>query len=97
MVILKDAGDQDAGPAPDKEELQPAFYHKLPPDLHFEVIYSALGLTIGGGNFAQACLANKTPYLGFGLTETHVVELDKYLIMWVKGKMGTEGHSLCRK
>ena len=40
MVTLKDVGDQDAGPAPDKEELQPAFYHQLPPGLHLEVIHS---------------------------------------------------------
>ena len=33
----------------------------------------------------------------FGLTETHVVELEKYLIMWVKDNMGTDGHPLCRK
>ena len=32
MVTFKDVGDQDAGPAPDKEELQPALYHQLPPD-----------------------------------------------------------------
>ena len=30
MVTFKDVGHQDAGPAPDKEELQPAFYHQLP-------------------------------------------------------------------
>ena len=40
MVTLKDVGDQDAGPALDKEELQPACYHQLPPDLHLEVIHS---------------------------------------------------------
>jgi hypothetical protein len=42
-------------------------------------------------------LTKRIPYLGFGLTETHVVELEKYLIMWVKDNMGTEGHPLCRK
>ena len=46
---------------------------------------------------AQACLTKRIPYLGFGLTETHVVELEKYLIMWVKDMMGTEGHPLCRQ
>ena len=45
----------------------------------------------------QACLTKRLPYLGFGLTETHVVELEKYLIMRVKDMMGTEGHPLCRK
>ena len=33
----------------------------------------------------------------FGWTETYVVELDKYFIMWVKDKMDTEGRPLCRK
>ncbi len=56
MVTLKDAGDQDAGPAPDKEELQPAFYHQLPPDLHLEVIHyfnvvGLLDLAVGGGSW----------------------------------------------
>ena len=37
------------------------------------------------------------PYVGVGLTETHVVELDKYLIMWVKDNIGAEGHPLCKK
>ena len=46
---------------------------------------------------AQACLTKRIPYLGFGLTEAHVVELEKHLIMWVKDMMGTEGHPLCRK
>ncbi|MFM7979305.1 MAG: hypothetical protein ACKPKO_08320, partial [Candidatus Fonsibacter sp.] len=35
-------------------------------------------------------------YLGFGLTETHVVELEKHLIMWVNDKMGSECHRLCK-
>jgi hypothetical protein len=39
MATLKDVVDQDAGPAPDKEELQPVLYHQLPPDLHLEVIH----------------------------------------------------------
>ena len=56
MVALKDVGDQDAGPAPDKEELQPAFYHCLPPDLHLEVllyfnVVGVLDLTVGGGSW----------------------------------------------
>ena len=42
-------------------------------------------------------MTKRIPYLGFGLTETHVVELEKYLTMWVKDMMGTEGHPLCRK
>ena len=46
---------------------------------------------------AQACLTKRIPYLGFVLTKTHVVELEKYLLMWVKDTMGTEGHPLCRK
>lgn len=102
MVTLKDSGDQDAGPAPNKEDLQPVFYHQLPPDYHIEVIHSfnvvgVLDLTAGGGQLAQACLTKRIPYLGFGLTEVHVVELEKYLIAWVKDMMGTEGHPLCRK
>jgi len=39
MVTLRDVGDQDASPAPDKEELQPVYYHQLPPDIHLEVIH----------------------------------------------------------
>ena len=46
---------------------------------------------------AQACLTKRIPYLGFGLAEAHVVELEKYLFMWVKDMMCTEGHPLCRK
>ena len=50
-----------------------------------------------GGQLAQAFLTKRIPYLGFRCTETHVVELEKYLIMWVKDILGTEGHPLCRK
>ena len=46
---------------------------------------------------AQACWTTRIPYLGFGLTEARVVELEKYLTMWVKDMMCTEGHRLCRK
>ena len=46
---------------------------------------------------APACLTKRIPYLGFGLTETHVVELEKYLIMRVKDNMGPDGDPLCRK
>ena len=58
------------------------FYHPLPPGLHLEVIQSfnvvgVLALTVGGGQLAQACLTKRIPYLGFGLTEAHAVELDK--------------------
>ena len=56
MVTLKDVGDQDAGTAPDKNEVQPVFYHQLPPELHLEVIHSynvvgVLDLTSGGGSW----------------------------------------------
>ena len=59
MVTLKDVGDQDAGPTPDKEELQPVFYHPLPPDLHLEVIRSFNVIGVFGswqleGQLAQA-------------------------------------------
>ena len=58
MVTLKDVADQDAGPAPDKEELQPTFYHQWPPGLHLEDIHpfkvvGVLDLTVGG-QLAQA-------------------------------------------
>jgi len=56
-----------------------------------------LDLAAGGGHAAQACLTKRIPYLGFGLTETHVVELEKFLSNWVRDVMGTEGHPLCRK
>ena len=46
---------------------------------------------------AQACLAKRILYLDFGLKEAHVVELEKYLAMWVKDMMCTEGHPLCKK
>ena len=102
MVTLKDVGDQGAGAVPDKNEAQPAFYHQLPPELHLEVIHSynvvgVLDLTAGGGQLAQSCLTKRIPYLGFGLTEAHAVELEKYLTMWVKDMMCTEGHPLCKK
>ena len=102
MVTLKDVGDQDAGPAPDKDELQPVFYHQLPPGLHLEVIHSfnvvgVLDLTAGWGQLAQACLTKRMPYFGLGLTEAHAVALEKLLITWVKDKLGTEGHPLCKK
>ena len=82
LVTLKDVGDQDAGPVPDKEELQPVFHHQLPPNLHLEVIHSfnvvgAFGLDSWRGQLAQACLTKRIPYLGFGLTETHVAEREK--------------------
>ena len=56
LVTLKIVSDQDAGPAPDKDELRPVFYHQLPPGLHLEVIHSlnvvgVLGLTVGGGRW----------------------------------------------
>ena len=40
MVTLQDVGDQDAGPAPDKEELHPAIYRQSPPGLHREANHS---------------------------------------------------------
>ena len=75
MVTLKDVGDQDAGPAPDKDELQPVFYHQLPPGLHLDVSHSlnvvgVFGLDSWRGQLAQACLTKRIPYLGFGLRNT---------------------------
>ncbi|MFM7979963.1 MAG: hypothetical protein ACKPKO_11675 [Candidatus Fonsibacter sp.] len=35
-------------------------------------------------------MTKRISYLGFGLAETHVVELEKYLILWVEDNMGTE-------
>ena len=40
MVTWKDVGDKDAGPSPDKDELQPAIYHQLPTYLYLYVIHS---------------------------------------------------------
>ncbi|MFM7980807.1 MAG: hypothetical protein ACKPKO_15955, partial [Candidatus Fonsibacter sp.] len=102
VVTLKDVGPQDAGPAPENDELQPVIYHQLPTELDLKVINSfnvvgVLDLATGGGQFAQTCLTKRIPYLGFGLTETHVVELGQYLILWVTDNMGTEGNLLCRK
>ena len=54
-------------------------------------------MTAGGGQLAQACLTKRPPYLGSGLTEAHVVELEKYLTMWVKDTMCAAGHPLCKK
>ncbi|MFM7984226.1 MAG: hypothetical protein ACKPKO_33380 [Candidatus Fonsibacter sp.] len=39
----------------------------------------------------------ENPYLGFGLTEAHVAEREKYMILWVKDGVGIKCHSLCRK
>ncbi|MFM7981552.1 MAG: hypothetical protein ACKPKO_19760, partial [Candidatus Fonsibacter sp.] len=65
--------------------------------IHYFNVVDVWGLTTGRGQLAHYCLSNRIPYLGFGLTETHVVEPEKYIILWVKDNMGTEGHSLCRK
>ena len=54
-------------------------------------------MTAGWEQLAQACLTKRIHYLGFGLTETHVADLDKYLIVWVKDEMGTDGRPICNK
>jgi len=100
MLTTKDE-DKDTEP-PSKDELQPVFFNQLPVDYYMELIHSynvvgMLDLAAGGGHAAQACLTKRIPYLGFGLTETHVVELEKFLVGWVRDMMGTEGHPLCRK
>ena len=100
MLISKE-DDKDTEP-PKKDDLQPVFFHQLPVDYYLELIHSynvvgMLDLAAGGGHAAQACLTKRIPYLGFGLTETHVVELEKFLVSWVRDMMGTEGHPLCRK
>ena len=100
MLISKE-DDKDAEPTK-KDDLQPVFFHQLPVDYYLELIHSynvvgMLDLAAGGGHAAQACLTKRIPYLGFGLTETHVVELEKFLVGWVRDMMGTEGHPLCRK
>ncbi|MFM7984182.1 MAG: hypothetical protein ACKPKO_33155, partial [Candidatus Fonsibacter sp.] len=56
MVTLEDVDDQDAGPAPDNDELQPVFYHQLPTDLYLQLIHSfngvgVLELTVGGDSW----------------------------------------------
>ena len=100
MFTTKD-DDKDTEP-PNKDDLQPVFFHQLPVDYYLELIHSynvvgILDLAAGGGHAAQACLTKRIPYLGFGLTETHVVELEKFLSNWVRDMMGTEGHPLCKK
>ena len=54
MVTLKAVGDQAAGLAPDKQELQPVFYQQSPPGLHLEVIHyfnvvCVVDLSVGRG------------------------------------------------
>ena len=49
------------------------------------------------GAVGTGLIGQKIPNLGCGSTETHVVKLEKCLIMSVKDMMGTEGHPLCRK
>ena len=102
MIQLKDGGDEAAGPLPKQDDLQPVFFHALPAEYYLECIHSyslvgILDLSCGGGQVAQACLTKRIPYMGFCLTETHVVELEKFLVAWVKDMMCTEGHPLCRK
>ena len=68
MVTLKDAGDQDAGPARTRRSLHPMFYHQLPPDLHLEVIHSfsvvgALGLPTGWGTWHKLAWPRESPTL----------------------------------
>ena len=89
-------------PSTGKGELEPVFYHQLPPDYYLEVIHSfnvvgVLGLSVGAGQVAKACLTRRIPYLGLCLTETHALELEKHLTSWVKDMMSTEGHPLCRR
>ena len=66
MVTLKDVGDQDAGPAPDNDELQPVFYHQLPTDLYLEVIHSfnvvgVFGLDSWRGTVGTSLLDQENP------------------------------------
>ncbi|MFM7980401.1 MAG: hypothetical protein ACKPKO_13895, partial [Candidatus Fonsibacter sp.] len=37
------------------------------------------------------------PLPWFRFDRDHVVKVEKYLVLWVKAKMGSECHSLCRK
>ena len=103
MVQAKDGPDDAAGPAaPKQDDTQPVFFHQLPQEYYLEVIHSynvvgVLDLASGGGSVAQACLTRRIPYVGFCLTEVHVVELEKFLVSWVMDMMCTEGHPLCRK
>jgi hypothetical protein len=102
MLQLREGADEAAGPPPKLDDLQPAFYHALPPEYYLECIHSynvvgVLDLSCGGGQVAQACLTKRIPYLGFCLTEAHVIELEKFLVTWVRDMMCTEGHPLCRK
>ncbi|MFM7981350.1 MAG: hypothetical protein ACKPKO_18740, partial [Candidatus Fonsibacter sp.] len=80
LVTAKDVGDQDAGPPPDKGELQPAVYHQWPPDSHLEVIHyfnmvGVFGLDSWREQLSQACLTKRIPYSVFRLTYIHTVDL----------------------
>ena len=103
MVQAKDGPDDAAGlAAPKQDDTQPVFFHQLPQEYYLEVIHSynvvgVLDLASGGGSVAQACLTRRIPYVGFCLTEVHVVELEKFLVNWVMDMMCTEGHPLYRK
>ena len=68
MVTLKDVGDQDAGTAPDKNQVQPMCYHQLPPELHLEDIHSynvvgVLDLTAERGSWRQIAGPRISPTL----------------------------------
>lgn len=102
MIQLKDSAEDAADPAPKQEDMQPVFYHQLPSEYYLEIIHSysvvgILDLACGGGPAAQACLTKRIPYVGFCLSEAHIIELEKFLVSWVKDMMCTEGHLLWRK
>ena len=86
LVQPKDGPDDAAGlVAPKQDDTQPVFFHQLPQEYYLEVIHpydvvGVLDLASGGGSVAQACLTRRIPYVGFCLTEAHVVELEKFLV-----------------
>ena len=56
--------------------------------LHSCEVMSVIDLTMGGGTMAAACILNRVPYVGVGLTPTHCERMKRYLDQRIFREMG---------
>ena len=73
----------------------------LPTELYKDIVQAwdakgVLDLAVGQGQMAQACLANRTCFVGFGLTEQHCQGLEKLLTDKILQEMKDEGSTFYR-